>query len=410
MRSDRTYLFIIISSFALLIILIIQINWIFKTAKIREDIFNEKANLVLSRTAEALSTNKEAFNDLQLSVGKSEAPKIDSLFNYFMKLYNIHIDYYFEVNPSQLQLNNVSSYRSTEGNNSESYQTCIEGESPMDNLDLKLVFPKKEQFIKAEMGSTFITSIVLIVLVLIISWRTILALIKQKRIAEHTNDFLNNMTHEFKTPITNIALAGKMILKDVNLGGDNKIRQYSEIILKENEKLQYQVEQVLSISTLERGDIILNNSKFDIHELINDCIKTFGVQIETKNGNILSELKAINHFVNGDKIQMENAICNLIDNAIKYSKEVLLITVSSINENSNIIIKISDNGIGIDKQYQSKVFEKYFRVPTGNIHDVKVFGLGLTTIKRIIEMHNGSIEIESHTRKGATFIISLPNA
>lgn len=418
MKLNRTYLFIAISSLALIVVLIIQVNWIYDTASIKETIFNEKANMVLTKTADALSADTSASKNLETSVGRNEIRKIDSLFNHYMKIYNIQIEYSFELKPF-VPVFNKDGFQNKAGMIQQGcYQTCVgqpssgkgKGVFAKNGMELKLVFPEKDEFIMAEMGIPFITSVILILVVLVTFWQTVLSLMKEKKISEHTRDFLNNMTHEFKTPLTNIALASKMIIKDSNITQEEKIRHYSGIILEENEKLRTQVEQVLSMTALERGEVPLHKTEQDLHQLIHDVIKCMSVQIEHKNGKVELKLEADKFIVNGDKTHLTNALCNLIDNAIKYSNEEPVILIQTFSNDKQVILTVSDNGIGIDQEYQEKVFEKFFRVPTGDVHDVKGFGLGLTYIKGIIELHGGTIELQSDLGKGTAFIIRLPYA
>lgn len=323
MKLNRTYLFIAISSIALVIVLIIQVNWILQTAKIKEDFFNEKADMVLSKTIEALRSDKQACQSIGACVqpedapgtvanlGKSEVHKIDSLFTYYLRFYNFHIDYTFvvtkpekfiHVNENNLILN--------------SYYKPLEDRTNKSLANLKLIFPEKNQFIIAEMGTMFITSVVLILIVLVLFWRTILSLMKEKKISEHTTEFLNNMTHEFKTPLTNIALAGKMIQKDNSLG--DKTKHYSGIILEENEKLRLQVEQVLSMTALERGEIPLHKSELHVNDLIQDALKCMSIQLEHKHGNIKLNLTAVHCVIMGNKTHLTNALHNLKTNLLFY--------------------------------------------------------------------------------------------
>lgn len=405
MKANRTYFFIILSSLALLTVLIIQVSWILQTARIKEELFNEKANLVLSRTAEALSSDKETFKNLEIATDPGNVHKVDSLFNHYMLVYNISIRYHFEVGP---YLDQKSLFLPHDPRDN-SYQTCIDDGGQNQPLLLKLVFPGKEQFILAEMGLPFITSVVLLLVVIVLFWRTTLSLMKEKRISEHTTDFLNNMTHEFKTPLTNIALAGKMIVKDAAVQREEKIRHYSAIILEENEKLHLQVEQVLSMTALERGEIPLQRTELDAHQLICDALKYISIQVENKEGKIQLELNAAAFVIMGDRTHLSNALCNLIDNALKYSKGKPELHISTTNSGSQLIITLADKGIGIEKKYQEKVFDKFFRVPTGDVHDVKGFGLGLAYIRTIIELHCGRIALQSEKEKGTTFIITLPH-
>jgi two-component system phosphate regulon sensor histidine kinase PhoR len=339
-----------------------------------------------------------------LKLAKTETTKIDSLLKHFMEFYNFHIDYSFEViHPESAET------KEDETNWSNNvFKKRLEEFANKNGLELKLIFPAKKKFIMEEMGISFISSILLILVVFVLFIQTIRSLIKEKKISEHTTDFLNNMTHEFKTPLTNIGLAGKMILKDANIRQEEKVRHYSGIIIGENEKLRLQVEQVLSMTALERGEVPLSKTELDFHVLVNDALKCISIQIENREGSLQSNLRAEQHVILGDKTHLTNAICNLIDNAIKYSKEKPIIKIETSNSGNQLVFKISDTGVGIDKEYQKKVFDKFFRVPTGNLHDVKGFGLGLAYVKKIIELHGGSIQLTSEKDKGSTFNVVLP--
>jgi len=411
MKLNRTYFIFAISSIALTIVLIIQVNWIYETARVKEELFNERVNLVLTKTAEALSSDKETLRNLHILVGKDEVHKIDSLLNHYMNFYNILIKYSFELQTKPVAEIDLTQYvyKDPQG----SFAACLseselnEKPNSSERLELKLFFPKKEKYILAEMGMMFITSVILILVVLVISWRTILSLLNEKKISKHTRDFLNNMTHEFKTPLTNISLAGKMITKDSNIGQPERIKHYSGIILDENEKLQHEVEQVLNMAALEKGEIPLQKTNFDLHKLIQDILKSLSPQIEYKKASISLDLNALEYKINGDQIHLSNAICNLIDNSLKYSKLEPRIKISTHNKDENIVIKISDEGIGIEKEHQQKVFEKFFRVPTDDLHESKGFGIGLAYVKRIIELHGGTIRLNSEKGHGSTFKITL---
>jgi two-component system phosphate regulon sensor histidine kinase PhoR len=416
MKLNRTYLFIALSSVALTIVLIIQVNWIYETAGVKEKMFNEKANMVLSKTAEALSKDTVTVKKLKVCVGINEKRKVDSLFHHYMRVYRIQVDYTFEVKPfAPVIKNDLAMQNELRMNQQGCYQACVPagaardtGPSHTNGIDLKLIFPEKEKYIMEEMGLPFISSVILILVVLVLTSRTMMSLAKEKEISEHTSDFLNNMTHEFKTPLTNIALAGKMIIKEANIGQEEKIRHYSGIILEENEKLRLQVEHVLSMTALERGEIPLQKTELDVHQLVRDTVKRISLQVENKQGHVTLNLNAGDFVIMGDKVHLTNALCNLIDNAVKYSAEVPELLVQTFNKDRQLVLTVSDNGIGIEEHYHKKVFDKFFRVPTGNVHDVKGFGLGLTYVRSIIELHGGSIELQSEKNKGTVFIIRLP--
>ena len=417
-KINKNYLIIGISSLALFIVMIIQFTWIIQTAKVKEELFNEKANMVLSRTTEALCKDKatcmrigacmEMDDDktINASINKNDKATIDSILNHYMDYYNFHVDYTFIFAKHKLE----DSHHNNKALMSNTFYKSMDELSNISGLQLKLVIPDKQQFILAEMGPLFVTSIILIIIVIVMFWRTIISLLKEKEIAEHTTEFLNNMTHEFKTPLTNIALAGKMILKDHQVAENPKTKQYSEIILEENEKLRTQVENVLNMSALERGEMNLKKEILDVHQLIQEIVKCMNVQIEEHQGQINLELLALSANVNADKSHLSNAICNILENSIKYNKGNLAIKIQTYNKDNKVFISIDDNGIGIDKEHQKSIFNKYYRVPTGNVHNVKGFGLGLAYVKKIVELHEGILSVQSELGKGTTIQMSLPNA
>jgi len=417
-KINKNYIIIGISSIALFVVIIIQFTWILQTAKAKEELFNEKANMVLSRTTEAICADKATCmrigacmemdddNMLNASINKHDKATIDSILNHYMDYYNFHVDYTFVIAKNE----HSDAHHNSKAMMSNTFYKSMDELSEISGLQLKLVIPDKQQFILAEMGPLFVTSIILIIIVIVMFWRTIIALLKEKEIAEHTTEFLNNMTHEFKTPLTNIALAGKMILKDHQVAENPKTKQYSEIILEENEKLRAQVENVLNMSALERGEMNLRKEIIDVHQLIQEIVKCMNVQIEEHQGKLTLELLASNVNVNADKTHLSNAICTILDNAIKYNKGNLAIQIQTYNKDNSVFISIDDNGIGIDKEYQKSIFNKYYRVPTGNVHNVKGFGLGLAYVKKIVELHKGNLSVQSELGKGTTLQMSLPNA
>lgn len=318
----RNSFFILISSIALVLVLIIQVSWIFQTAKVKAELFNEKANMVLARTTEALLADKETCSNIEKGSTQHEFRKIDSLFNYYMKFYGFNVDYSFEiVRPGNFTTGKFGDFTFASNQPKVNEQACFEKELEQiaDNSGwkLKLNLPEKRQFIMAEMGTLFVTSLLLVFFVLLLFWRTTLSLITEKKISEHTTDFLNNMTHEFKTPLANIGLAGKMMVRDSNITDVDKVKHYSGIILEENEKLKQQVDHVLSMTALERGEIPLQKTLLDFHELIQDALSRMNMQLISTNGSVELDFTAVKHTLSGDRNHLSNALCNLIDNAIK---------------------------------------------------------------------------------------------
>lgn len=272
---------------------------------------------------------------------------------------------------------------------------------------LKLYFPNPEKYIIKSMGTMLITSATFIVIIIAAFTFTIYSLFKQKKLSEIRSDFVNNMTHELKTPISTIKLATEAI-KDPDINKKAElVNKYINIIKDENERLNNVVNRVLLNAKLQKGKIQLEKQEINIHNLILKTTENIALQLSGRNGKLHFNLNAVNPIISGDLIHIENVLYNLLDNALKYTGENPEITVGTKNINNKIQIFVKDNGIGISKKEQKKIFEPLYRVATGNIHNVKGFGLGLNYVKQIVEKHNGSIFVESMPGKGSIFYIEF---
>lgn len=276
--------------------------------------------------------------------------------------------------------------------------------------NLIVYFPKENKNIFQMLPEIALTSVFLTIIIVLLFCITILIIFKQKKLSEMKNDFVNNMTHELKTPISTISLASQM-LKDKSIPAISKDYSYiSKIIEDETNRLGFQVEKVLQMAILERGYVMLKKKNIDVNNLINNIIGNFTLKIESVGGKIQKELNASENKIYVDEVHMTNVIFNLLDNAIKYNtKDEPLIKISTQNIKNGTLISVSDNGNGISKENQKRIFDKFYRVPTGNIHDVKGFGLGLSYVKKIIEEHKGDIKISSELNVGTTFDIYIYN-
>ena len=273
---------------------------------------------------------------------------------------------------------------------------------------LLLYFPEMSRFILFQLWGMLAVSLALVLVIIAAFVYSITTIIRQKKISEMKNDFINNMTHEFKTPISTVSLACQALSDNDVQKSDELYRNYINIISDENKRLGIMAEKILQTAILEKGKLNARMESLSIHEIIAEVIKNIGIQIEIRDGVIETRLDAEQDVISADRIHISNVIYNLLDNANKYTPRKPLIRVSTENAPGGIVIMVHDNGIGIPKSYQKKIFEKLFRVPTGDIHNVKGFGLGLSYVKFVVEKHMGSITVESEPNKGSTFRVFLP--
>ncbi len=271
-------------------------------------------------------------------------------------------------------------------------------------------FPDLEDFIQQKEEdsiSAWIYVAIVISIILAFYGFTITIIMRQKRASEVKNDFINNMTHELKTPIATIGLSSEMLMKNTTVDLE-KIHRYAGIISKENKRLEEQVERVLNVAKMDKGHLVLKKEPTDIHQIIKEAGQNFDFTHLEKEGDISLKLDAQNHIANVDLLHVSNVIYNLIDNAVKYTVTNPQINIKTWNEKDNFVFEITDNGIGIKREFQRMIFDKFYRVPTGNLHDVKGFGLGLYYVRLVIEEHGGSIHVKSIMNKSSTFTIILP--
>ncbi|MCX6225181.1 MAG: HAMP domain-containing sensor histidine kinase [Bacteroidia bacterium] len=273
---------------------------------------------------------------------------------------------------------------------------------------LYVYFPTRENYLFRSVGTMAGASLTLALIILIISSVAIYVIFRQKRLSEIKNDFVNNMTHELKTPISTISLASQM-LTDKSLSNDSKnLEHISSLIQQESKRLGNQVEKVLQMSIFEEGKMSLKIQPLHFDNLVRQAVEKISLQIQKRNGFIELDLSSGEDPINGDETHLTNVVFNLIDNAMKYCQNDPAIKILTRSTSRNIQVKISDNGIGISKEYIKKIFDKFFRVPTGNVHDVKGFGLGLSYVKKVIEQHHGTISVASEPNSGTTFTLIIP--
>ncbi len=343
--------------------------------------------------------------------------RIDSVFleqilAYEISAAGIDLDYEYSVKNSNLGQNKVIigsnnfNINKRRGEFSQAlFQRDRNGAEP--NY-LNIYFPKKSGYLLRETGLTIIPTIILTALLIGIFAYTIMIIFRQKKLSMIKNDFINNMTHELKTPISTISLASQM-LQDGSVANTPKtIEHISNVINTESKRLGFQVEKVLQMAVFNEGRLKFKFKEFDVNKMIETVTSNFELRVKSKSGVLETEIKAENPLIKGDEVHITNVIFNLLDNAVKYSKEIPEIKVTTFNKKENVVISVEDKGIGISKEHHAQIFDRFFRVPTGNIHNVKGFGLGLSYVKKIVDSHNGTIKVESAVNKGTKFSILFP--
>ncbi len=321
---------------------------------------------------------------------------------------NINIDFKYGVyNKDGLATKLKSGYYTINPKESYSYP-LFKDENGDSTYNLYVTFPSKSKHILSDISNILLLSVFFIFIIVLAFSSSLYQLVKQKKISEIKTDFINNMTHEFKTPIATINLALDSIKNPKILEDQEKVLRYVKMIREENKRMHGQVENVLRISRLEKNQLEISKEATDIHDVIEEAISHVDLLIQDKKGLLKTHFKAIQSEVMINHFHMTNVFVNMLENAVKYSKNAPKVDVYTESTNKFLIIKIKDEGIGMSKQAQRQAFDKFYREQKGNIHDVKGHGLGLAYVKEIVDIHHGTVFVESEKGKGSIFTVKLP--
>ncbi len=288
----------------------------------------------------------------------------------------------------------------------EQSETSIQKRFDKDGHYFGIYFPKKGGILVRQMDFWIFSSFMILLIIIFFAY-TIHVMLRQKRLSEVKTDFINNMTHELKTPISTIGLSAGVLLKPDIAQQPERLHQYAEIIANENDRLKNQVEKVLQIASLSPDQVNIQQEALDMHEIIKKACESIQIRLEEEGGSLTLRLSDQQPIVMGDKVHITNIVYNLLDNACKYTEDKPEIELTSTCENGWFVLNIRDQGIGIERKHQKMIFEKFFRVPTGNVHNVKGFGLGLFYVTTIVNAHEGKMEVDSQPGKGSVFTVKL---
>jgi len=437
---------IVLGIISVISILLIQVFWINKTTTLQKTNiaiqekeeslnlvhFTEQTHIALRNVLEEISTVKEDSSDLygavrQIKTNYFSVDINEDLHPYYLETLlkrefydqNVHENFQYGIYDcftdsivfgNLIRYSEISQFEPTSG-------TTVGITSPdmqwtKDGHYFTVYFPNitagSDVDLNAAAYSPYMYLSIIVVLVLVFFGYTVTVILKQKRLSEVKTDFINNMTHELKTPISTIGLSSEMIMRVDSLKEPEKIQKYASLIYKENKRLEHQVERVLNVAKLDKNEITLKKESFDVHDFLKELKENFDFSQNEQGVHIRLNLKAQTPTIHVDSVHISNVVYNLIDNAIKYCQNKPDVLIATDLDKKYFTIEISDNGIGIKRDHLKMIFDKFYRVPTGNLHDVKGFGLGLYYVKMIIEEHKGSISAKSSPEKGTTFTIKFP--
>ncbi len=406
---------------SLLGLIFLQVQWIKGAMKLKREQYENDIYLSIGNIRDSIvkRKNRETFGfylNFQTQTFGNFIPTYTVLSNYQLKAIirdefrkrNIKQPFEFCITNEAFQPTMFSSgykleYRDAENN----YKTGLTEGNFLNSETLNIYIVEPENYFQSHLATLLLFAGLFTTVIITAFVLTIRTMLSQKKLSEIKSDFINNMTHEFKTPIATIQLASEALNNQKVIGNQDQIRYYSGIIQEENRRMNMQVEKILQAAELEKDEIKMQWKQLHVHDIIRKIAENTRLQMEEIQADFSVDLQARADLIEADEVHFTNIIINLLDNAVKYSKENPVIAIRTRNQEGKIQIMVSDNGIGMDRDTQQHIYEKFYRAHTGNLHNVKGFGLGLTYVKNIVDAHRGRIEVQSELGKGSTFTLSF---
>jgi two-component system phosphate regulon sensor histidine kinase PhoR len=396
-----------------------QVYWVRKAFDLKENQFNHDVEAALIQVANQI-----------IQINKTPSPRNNPVMqmstNYFVVLTNspidqttlgflikteferrnIKADYEYALYDCADQCMKAAEFVSMKNNRLQASLTQMPAWKN-DGYYFGVQFPYIEANLISQMGIWGFSSAVMLMVIVFFAY-TLFVILRQKRLSEIQKDFINNMTHEFKTPLSTITISSEVLRDPKIISTPERLLNYATIIQNESQRLKQHVERVLQMARLEKSDVGLKKERLNIHDLIQEAVQNISVSLQSKGGQVHLELNAKESFASVDKLHFTNVLFNLLDNAIKYNKQSPELLIRTSDSAKQISVEVKDNGIGMSADHLKKIFNRFYRVPTGNIHDVKGFGLGLNYVKLIVEAHKGKVTVESKPGEGSVFRITIP--
>lgn len=413
-------LIITLTAISLLGIIVVQVQWITSAIKLKQDEYVHDVNTALLNIKDTIVMRKTAGTSVEENgeLSFENVPPTRRVFNRYEMNHLIQSellsagvkqDFEWVVTDEAAARNFVSpGFRDEWLSSPEIFPINVSGRTASNRETLNVYILKPQNYFKRQLlfmllGALLFTCIIITAFVL-----TIRTMLSQRKLSEIKSDFINNMTHEFKTPIATISLAGDALNNDKVLGDADNIKYYAGIIKEENRRMHKQVERILNAAKLEKDEIKLQLKEIDVHQLIHKVIVNSKLQTDEANAIVNEKLNAKHHTIMADEVHFSNIIFNLLDNAIKYADKKPEVLISTVNFGNSLHIKVKDNGIGMSKDVINNIFEKFYRAHTGNQHNVKGFGLGLTYVKKVVDLHEAKVTVESEPGIGSEFTLVFP--
>ena len=408
MTRYKSQIFIGVSILVLLILLMIQVQWINQARKLNEEQFRHLVGLALHESVSEFMKDQQSCYEMSECMKKLKSKTDSARLKTEIKRLNLIIEDKFKQHQIESNYTIEVLSRADKQSKSRCFYYSMQKALSDDKAMLNVYFDKREKNLLDSMGTMFIASLVSIIILFSLFGITVLSLLRDKKILGRTTDLINNIAHEFKTPMASIALACGMLKREKVLSDPKNVSHYSDVIHNENNRLRQQVDQLLKLACIERGELKLNADEVSLHSLLSECASCLDIQMKEKKGNIEFQLEAIRDKVKADEELIQHVFKNLIDNALKYSSDSPKIKITTKIKHNELCISISDQGIGMTRDEQNHVFDRYYRAHTGDIHNVKGFGIGLSYCKLIVDAHKGSIKVWSKKNIGSTFTVMLP--